>query len=184
MKKFLEEIKFSVAMVVAGAVVMAIALGLSFGLLKLIGEDLLDFLAGIMLAGFVAAAVAIVAFYLFRFFTKPRSEAPIFAAIVVVLIVMGMHMLMTVELKGIKKEFLSVAKTADYKILWGQGENHPEKGTATNPITYNGKLDAVIAKRNAFLKKWGFVGFGDWRVGDSREVQFQMAYVFCPLVKL
>lgn len=187
MGKFLDEVKFSGKLLVVLFVLIiiaAIAIGLSFGLLKLINEDLLDLIAGLMLTGILSAAAAAATFYLFRFFTKPRSDAPICASVIVVMIIMIMHMAMTVQLRGIKKEFLSVAKNAPNKILWGAGEINPKTEEASNPITYGGKIDAVVAKRNAFLKKRGYIGLGSWYVGEYKEVQFQMVYIWFPLRNL
>ena len=82
------------------------------------------------------------------------------------------HFKMNWMLKPLKQEFIQVAKNADYKVK----ALHHADGTSYL-VDYNGQLDAILLKRDKFLKENGYTVLGGWYAKDYRYADFSAIYL-------
>ena len=89
--------------------------------------------------------------------------------------VMLPHIYMSRKLIPIKREF-NVKADGPSKESVEYGWDGP-----VTVLSYEGELDIVINKRDAFLRRHGFVKFGSWHVGSNGK-SFMTTYLYMPLL--
>lgn len=73
------------------------------------------------------------------------------------------HTLMSLSMWGLKAEFWEVTRQSRGSYA-GTIPSDGEKSTVL--LSYDGKLDKIVDRRNLRLHKWGFVGLSRWETGS------------------
>jgi hypothetical protein len=80
------------------------------------------------------------------------------------------------ELRSLKAQFASVVKEGRPRH---EEINHPDGTTVL--LNYGGRLDEIVKKRDALLRKKGYIGLGRWSADEgtwgSPYPSFHMIYI-------
>jgi hypothetical protein len=105
-----------------------------------------------------------------------KKSLKIFLIVIICCFFIGLeavyHFKMNVLIKPLKQEFTQVIKNGYDKVT---AYDHAD-GT-TYLLSYNGRLDAILKKRDKFLKENGYIILGGWHARDYKYTDFSAIYL-------